>query len=262
MPQFQSLGASIHYETLGDGSPLLLLAGIASDGASWGPLLPLLEDDFQLLLPDNRGAGQTRCEGALSVDDMVEDCAAMLDHLDIATTFVVGHSMGGMLGQRLAARYPERVRALVTMATSDRIAAKQRALFQDLAKLYFEMPPQAWFRLLFQWLFSERFFAGDENLAAAAEASAAYIFRQSPEDFLRQVRALEQLPAVDLAAIRCPTLAIAAGADQLIPPAAVERGHRGIAALRMVTIPGVGHSVHWEAPEAVAHEIVAFLNRN
>lgn len=261
MPQFQRLGASIHYETLGDGPPLLLLAGIASDGASWGPLMPLLEDDFNLILIDNRGAGQTRCEGEIGVDEMVDDCAALLDHLDIAQSFVVGHSMGGMLGQRLAARYPERVKALVTMTTSERIGAKERVLFQDMTRLYFEIEPKAWFRLLFQWLFSEPFFEREENVAAAAEASVSYFFRQSPEDFLRQVKALERLPEVDLEAIRCPVLAIAAGADQLIPPSAVERGHRGIADLRMVTIPDVGHSIHWEAPEAVAGEIAAFLNR-
>jgi len=261
MPQFQRIGASIHYETLGHGPPLLLLAGIASDGASWGPLLPLLEDDFNLILLDNRGAGQTRCEGEIAVDDMVGDCAALLDHLDIAQSFVAGHSMGGMLGQRLAALHPERVKALVTMTTSDRIGAKERVLFQDLAGLYFEMEPSRWFRLLFQWLFSEPFFGSEENLEAAANASASYIFRQSPEDFLRQVKALEKLPEVDLAAIRCPVLAIAAGADQLIPPVAVERGHRRIADLTMVTIPAAAHSIHWEAPEAVAGEITAFLNR-
>jgi pimeloyl-ACP methyl ester carboxylesterase len=261
MPQFQRLGASIHYETLGDGPPLLLLAGIASDGASWGPLIPLLEDDFHLILIDHRGAGQTRCEGEIAVDDMLGDCVGLLDHLDIARSFVLGHSMGGMLGQRLAAQHPGRVRALVTMTTSAQIGAKERVLFQDLAKLYFELVPQAWFRLLFQWLFSEPFFEHEADVASAAAASAAYLFRQSPEDFLRQVKALEELPEVDPAAIACPVLAIAAGADQLIVPAVVERSHRAIADVRMVTIPDAGHSVHWEAPAAVAAEITAFLNR-
>ena len=57
MPQFQHGAASIHYEIMGEGAPLLLVAGIASDGASWGPLLPLLKGR-QLVLVDNRGCGQ------------------------------------------------------------------------------------------------------------------------------------------------------------------------------------------------------------
>lgn len=259
MPQFERPGASIHYETLGAGPPLLLIAGTASDGASWGPLLPRLEDRCRLILIDNRGAGRSTSEGDLSIPDMVGDCAALLDHLGIARAFVVGHSMGGMIGQRLAASHPARVQKLVTMTCRDRIGAKERMLFQDMAGLYFETQPEGWFRLLFQWLFSDRFFRNEANVAAAAESSVTYPFRQRPEDFLRQVRAVEHLPDVDLGAIGCPVLAIAAGMDLLIPPEAVERGHEGIADCRMVTIPNAAHSVHWEAPEAVARAITEFL---
>jgi pimeloyl-ACP methyl ester carboxylesterase len=264
MPQFQRLGGSIHYETLGDGPPLLLLAGIASDGASWGPLIPLIADDFRLILIDNRGSGQTRCEGEIAIRDMVGDAVALLDHLRIETAFVLGHSLGGMLGQRLAAAYPDRVRALVTLTTSDRIGIKERLLFEELARLYFEIEPQRWFGLLFQWLFSDGFFAdgffaSEENVRAAAEASAAYPYRQSPEDFSRQVEALKDLPPVVLPASRCPVLAIAAGRDMLVQPAAVKAGHLGIAYFRMITIVGASHSVHWDAPEKVAREVLEFL---
>jgi len=62
MPQFENGAASIHYEIIGEGEPLLLIAGTASDGASWGPLLPLLTGR-RLILIDNRGSGQTRVEG-------------------------------------------------------------------------------------------------------------------------------------------------------------------------------------------------------
>ena len=236
MPQLERPGASIHYEMLGTGPPLLLLAGIASDGASWGPLLPLLQGRYQLILMDNRGAGQTTSEGDFLGPDMVEDCVALLDHLGLPEAFVVGHSMGGMLGQRLAASHPGRVKALVTMCCSDRIGPKERVLFQDMAKLYVEMAPRPkpWFRLLFQWLFSDTFFESEKNVEAAADASVAYTYRQSPKDFARQVRALEQLPEVDLRAIRCPVLAIAAEEDLLILPEVVEAGHQGIADLRLV----------------------------
>ena len=64
MPQFEHDRASIHYEIVGDGKPLLLIAGTASDGASWGPLLPLLPGR-QLILIDNRASGQTKVEGPI-----------------------------------------------------------------------------------------------------------------------------------------------------------------------------------------------------
>src|SRR5690606_35934259 len=119
MPDFDNNGARVHYELVGSGPPLLMLAGIASDGASWGPLTPLLADRFRLILVDNRGSGRTvtRGETPLAIADMADDAAALLDRLGIAEAAVVGHSLGGLLGLLLAARHPARVRRLVTMTT-------------------------------------------------------------------------------------------------------------------------------------------------
>ncbi len=80
MPDFTRDAATIHYELVGTGKPLLLIAGTASDGASWGPLLERLPGR-QLILIDNRGSGRTKVEGPLSHKDMVEDCAALIEHL-------------------------------------------------------------------------------------------------------------------------------------------------------------------------------------
>ena len=190
MPQFERDGASIHYETAGSGPPLLLVAGIATDSASWRPLMPLLMPRFSLIMIDNRGAGRSTADGDLRIDDMIADCAALLDHLGIAQADVVGHSMGGLIAAGLAIRHPGHVRRLVTMTSAGNIGAKERTLFKDMARLYAGgMKAQTWFRLLFQWLFSEPFFANENNVAAAAEASAAYPFRQSPENFVRQTEA-------------------------------------------------------------------------
>lgn len=260
MPQFQRLGASIHYEVLGDGPPLLLIAGIASDGASWGPLIPLLQNAFRLILIDNRGSGQSRVEGEIEIRDMVDDCAALLEHLGPGPVEVVGHSLGGMLGLMLAASYPQKVRRLVTMTTG-RIPPSKRALFHDMSRLYFAIAPEDWFRLLYQWLFSDAFFADEANVASAAAGSAGYRFRQSPGDFARQVAAVDRIGRVDLSVVACPVLALAAELDLLSPPWAVEALHKAMPAVTHKLIGGVAHSIHWEAPEPVAREIIEFLNR-
>ncbi|MHB1103755.1 MAG: alpha/beta fold hydrolase [Devosia sp.] len=258
MSQFERPGASIHYETLGAGPPLLLVAGTASDGASWGPLVPLLQDRFRLILIDNRGSGQTSCEGAIRIEDMAEDCAALLEHLGIGDAFVVGHSLGGAIGLMLAAAHPRQVRRLVTL-TSGVIAPSKRVLFRDLARLYFTTAPQDWFRLLYQWLFSDTFFADEANVAAAAAGSVGYRFRQSPEDFARQVAAIDRLPAMDLSLVTCPVLALSAELDLLAPPWAVKALHRAVPDVTHRLIAGTAHSVHWEKPEAVAEAITGFL---
>lgn len=147
MPEFTRDVASIHYELLGEGPPLLLVAGTASDGASWGPLLPLLTG-HRLILIDNRGSGRTRCEGALSHDEMIEDCAALLDHLGIEKADVVGHSLGAFLSLGLAARHPDRVSKVASLSLGF-LDARTRAIFTELARLYPRLPPEDFFRLLY-----------------------------------------------------------------------------------------------------------------
>lgn len=257
MPQFHNGPASVHYEILGEGKPLLLIAGTASDGASWGPLLPLLPGR-QLILIDNRASGQTRVEGPVELADMVADCAALLDHLGLERADVIGHSLGGFLGLALAATHADRVSRLVTMGAGT-ISPKARVLFHDLSRLYFTEPPSDWFRLLYQWLFSTPFFADEANVAAAAAASTAYAHRQSPGDFARQVAAIDRGMIVDLSTITCEVLALSGDLDLLAPFGAVEELHSKVPRFTHERIINAAHSLHWEAPAAVTREINAFL---
>lgn len=257
MPQFEHDRASIHYEVAGEGKPLLLIAGTASDGASWGPLPPLLPGR-QLILIDNRASGQTKVEGPVTHGEMFNDCAALLDHLGLDAVDVVGHSLGGWLGLGLAAWHPHKVRRLVTMGTSP-ATPKTGVLLRDMARLYFTMVPQDWFRLFYQWLFSDPFFADPANVAAAAYASTNYIHRQSPGDFARQIAALDHPESVNLAQIACPVLAISAELDLFAPPEAVATFHSVIPNNRTLTIAGSAHSIHWEKPAETAAAINDFL---
>lgn len=257
MPQFQNGAASVHYEIIGSGRPLLLVAGTASDGASWAPLLPLLPDR-QLILIDNRGSGRTKVEGAIELADMVGDCAALIDHLGVGPVDVVGHSLGGFLGLGLAAMYEGRVARLVTLATAG-IGPRTRSVFNDLSRMYFVLPPEDWFRLLYPWLFSDPFFADEANIAAAAAASTSYAFRQSPGDFARQIAALNGGLPVDLSRVACRVLAVSGDLDLLAPPGAVEALHANVPDFTRHSIPYAAHSLHWEAPQAVAAEIRSFL---
>ncbi len=260
MPQFQHEGATIHYEVEGEGPPLLMIAGIASDSSSWAPLAELLAPRFRLIMPDNRGSGRTKFPGILNVGDIAGDYIALLDHLEMKTTAVLGHSLGGMIGQRIASLRPERVTRLVTLSCSSRIGDKERMLFKDMARLYARIEPQLWFRLLYQWLFASPVVYSEPAIKAMAEASTNYLHRQSPRDFALQVEAVDRMRPAVLQAIKCPVLAIAAERDILTPPKVVFAGHAGVARLETATIPNAGHSMHWEAPEAVAEAVARFLS--
>lgn len=257
MPEHLHADASLHYEILGDGPPLLLIAGLASDGASWGPLLAELSGR-QLIVVDNRGAGRTRSAGPIRFADYVADIASLIEALGIGPVDVVGHSLGGAIGLWLAAAHPHLAKRLVTL-TSGGTSASKTLLFKDMARLGFIVPPEDWFRLLYQWLFSDALFADEANVAAAAAASAAYPHRQSPGDFSRQVAALATVGPLARERIACPVLAVSAERDLLAPPAAVDALHAGISGLERREVAGVAHSIHWEAPQVVGAMIRDFL---
>lgn len=256
MPKFENGAASVHYEIVGSGRPTLMIAGTSSDGASWGPLLPLLPDR-QLILIDNRGSGQTVVEGPIELSEMVGDSAALLDQLKLGPVDVIGHSLGGHLALSLAAQHPDKVSRVVTLC-SGTIDAKTRTLFRDLSRLYFTVAPEDWFRLLYQWLFSEKFFRNEQAVAAAAVASTAYLHRQSPGDFARQVAAIERARAADFTQVKCDVLAVSGELDLLAPPGAVEELHMKLPRFVHERIVAA-HSIHWETPQSVAAAINGFL---
>lgn len=257
MPEHLRDDASLHYEIVGNGPPLLLIAGLASDGASWGPLLAELPGR-QLILVDNRGSGRTRSAGPIRFADLVADIGSLIESLGVGPVDVLGHSLGGAIGLALAVEHPQLVKRLVTL-TSGGLSPSKAVLLKDMARIGFIVPAEDWFRLLYQWLFSDGFFVDEASVATAAAASAAYPHRQSPGDFARQVAALATVGPLARERIACPVLAVSAERDLLAPPAAVDALHAGIARLKRREVPGVAHSIHWEAPQAVGAIIREFL---
>jgi len=106
-------GIQIAYERHGSRTPLVLLHGYPLDHTIWDEIVPLLEGDFDLIVPDLRGFGQSELvEEQYTVADMAADVAALLDELGIENTYIAGHSMGGYIALAFVRNYPERVSGL------------------------------------------------------------------------------------------------------------------------------------------------------
>src|SRR5438045_567393 len=106
-------GIDLTYTRHGAGTPLVLLHGYPLDGSVWSEVVPLLQDRFDLIIPDLRGFGESSREVAPhSLDDYASDIAGLLDRLNIQKTAIAGHSMGGYVALAFARLYPERVSAL------------------------------------------------------------------------------------------------------------------------------------------------------
>lgn len=115
----ESYGATIHYQVVGLGPPLVLLHGGLSSSLDWYLVLPKLSKRFQLVLIDFRGHGRsTFGKKKLSYRSHAEDVIAALDVLKIAVTDVAGWSDGGITGLMLARDYPHRIKRIVAISAN------------------------------------------------------------------------------------------------------------------------------------------------
>ena len=108
-------GVRLHYrETLGEGGPLLCLHGITSNARAWDGLALELAPEYHVLAPDLRGRGDSdKPSEGYGLATHVADAVALLDHLGVARTVVIGHSLGALIGMTFAATHPDRVSRLV-----------------------------------------------------------------------------------------------------------------------------------------------------
>ena len=111
-------GIELAFERRGRGVPLVLIHGYPLDHTIWYPVIPLLQDDFDIILPDLRGFGESSSPGASSLMvDMSEDIAALLDSLKIKKAAIVGHSMGGYVTLAFARGFAGRMLGLGLVAS-------------------------------------------------------------------------------------------------------------------------------------------------
>lgn len=262
MPWADLTGVRLHYEIDGNGPPLLLLAGMMSDGASWAPLVPLLSDRFTVIRPDNRTTGRTLpAEAPAGLAEWAEDALGLLAHLGLVRAHVAGHSLGGQIALRMAAEAPERVGRLALLASAPVRQARSDAVLRHCLALRGPgLPPDLWLRGLFPWLFHPRLYENPAAVEAMVAGSLAYPHAQTPAAMARQIEAWDRMAVASApSALLPPTLALLAGDDLLLPPAVARAALAPLGPVRIVEVAGAGHSVHWDAPEAVARHLLAHL---
>ncbi|MFK7856082.1 MAG: alpha/beta fold hydrolase [Granulosicoccus sp.] len=268
MPILSINKLQLHYEHFkpphpgcADASPLLLLAGMASDSASWQPIVAGLRESHEMIIPDNRCSGRTRpipVETSRSL--MVDDTLALLDALDIERVNILGHSMGGMLGWAIAAQAPERVGRLIAASALPSVIPARISLFNSLSALRDNNTEAHWFELLYQFLFSPEFFSNSNVVKATVAASQAYTYKQSKEAFAEQVNGLRSfLPELDLSRVVCPVTMITGNNDVLMTPDMLNRFEAEHLQVRVHLIANAAHALHWEQPDAFLSVVLEAL---
>ena len=263
MSYLQINGIDLYYEEHGRGTPLMLIAGLASDSQSWLPIVKKLSQHSRVIIFDNRGSGRTKPQDVKTgIQTMADDCIALIRHLDLPSVHLLGHSMGGFIALDCAIRYPKYVSKLILVGTSAYNSKRNNALFSDWS-CYLEngMRERAWFRNIFYWIFSKHFFKDPDMVATAVGLATEYPYPQTKTAFRNQVNAIKEFNCLkNLADIRSETLVIFGKEDLLFTPKESSKILHTIPRVKSVFITRAAHSVQTERPKAFIKHVQTFLN--
>ena len=252
----------LYYETHGEGPPLLLIAGLASDSQSWQPIMAGLLSSFRVVVPDNRGVGRTKPPDAeITIRKIADDCMALIRCLELPSVNLLGHSMGGFVALDLAIRYPGCVNKLILAGTSASNSRRNNALLSDWAS-YLEsgMDLRLWFRNIFYWIFSARFFEDEAAVNDAVWLAVEYPYRQSAIAFRNQVKAIASYNGSEgLSGLTSKTMVISGKEDLLFPPGACASLAQAIPGAALTVIDNAAHAIHIEQPRAFTERVTDFL---
>ena len=261
-------GQPLHYLDQGHGPVVVLGSSYLWDQSMWAPQIDALSEHYRVIVPELWGHGQSGRlpEGMNSLDDLSRQTLALMDHLEIDCFNLVGLSVGGMWGARLALAAPERVKSLVLMDTYvgvepeptrlyyfslfDKIEASgaiPEPLLDIIVPIFFRpgIDPQS---ALYQQFRATLAALPTERLKDSIVPLGRIIFGR--DDIL------PRLPGLDAKR----TLVMYGDQDKPRPPSeALEMAE--LIGCGHVLIPQAGHISNLENPEFVTEALLAFLKR-
>ncbi|HBL16378.1 MAG: hypothetical protein A2X36_05890 [Elusimicrobia bacterium GWA2_69_24] len=264
------------------GAPVLLVMGAMNPAAAWpGSLCGGLADaGFRVLRYDHRDTGRSsQSQGDYTLDELVADAAAVLDGWEAGPAHVVGLSMGGCIGQRLAMDSPARVRTLTLISTTPDHRPYMAATMGRDASGYALPPAQESFLRCLRspaaagrrkdpggMLFEGWRACNGEGVPFDAAATRAMVDRimavtDAPRAALRHAMAMSvSAPLMDrLGEIRVPTLVIHGRHDPCFPLPHGEALAEGIAGARLLVLEEMGHMIREDLVPALLQPMLAHL---
>lgn len=260
MPTRRVGDLDVYVEEHGSGDPVLLVTGLGGVGAGWGPQIPRFAERYRTVVPDHRGAGRTAAPPhGYTVEQLARDMAGLLRSLDATPAHVVGSSLGGAIAMLMALEHPDTVRSLVLASTWGRTDPYVERLFGLRRRILEELGHEAFVQHTMLLLHSPRFLHEHWDAFQAFEQQP----RSSPPDPTVQLARLDMVIAHDaldrLGEIRVPATILAGELDVVIPPYLSEELARHLPQARLHLVPGAGHSVYAERPDAFFEIVRGFL---
>ena len=248
MPTIHANGIDIAYVVEGAGPPLVMLHGATSSAADdWGAQRGAMRRAFRIYMPDARGHAGTRWDAAdgWTAEMLVDDLAAFVDALELATFHVLGFSMGGHTALRYGTRHPERLRTLLISGID-----VQRQPRMNVARHL--MDP-------------ERIDRQDQVWAAALErrhgpVQGAGAWRRLLPAIAADVASQPLISPEELRRVTMPSLLMCGDRDVFVPTDHAVALHRQLPDGRLCIVPDCDHQVMASRP-GIFNEVAATFYR-
>jgi len=245
-----------HAHATGAGAPLILIHGVGLDLEIWEPLMVRLQPGRRLIRYDMQGHGlSAKPPGPYRLDDFVDQLDRLAGALGLDRFDLAGFSMGGLVAEAFAARFPERVRRLALLHTvHDRSPAERAAITQRLAQVEAGDLERSFADAVARWLTAD-FRKARPDLVSALERR---LRANDPAAYLASYRVFatadaEVLSVVDR--IHCPTLVMTGEHDVGSTPAMAKALAARLSTGTVSILPCLRHLTIVEAPAEVADRL-------
>ena len=257
-------GTRIHYEVTGKSgaTPVLMIQGLGASKNAWNLQRIAMATRFRIISFDNRGAGRSdKPTEPFTLEQMADDALAVLDAAGVETAHVVGASMGGVISQIVAVKYPHRVRSLTLVCTACRNHPWRQELLQSWAKTAADKGMIEVGKEAAQWVMSPRSF---RRLVPAFTWMGPLAALRPRHSFVSQIDAIlnTREDLVDqLSTITAPTMVIVGNQDILTPRGDSEEIAERIPDAELVVISGAAHGLMMEHSSTFNRILIEFLQR-
>ena len=253
-------GIDTNYELHGkEGAPWLVLShSLACSVRMWDPQIEALKGSYRILAYDTRGHGGSEApKGAYSLEMLADDLKALIDHLGVKNPHYCGLSMGGMIGQTFALKYPGVFRTLMLADTTSGFPAQAGPLWQERIRIAEEKGMQPLVQPTLERWFTEPF----RKSQPAPVAGIARLIASTPVP--GYVGCCHAIPKINLTArlkeIKAPILVICGDMDPGTPPAMSEAIRDNAPGSKLVMIPQAAHLSNLEQPALFTRAMQEFM---
>ncbi|MEM1610926.1 MAG: alpha/beta hydrolase [Sulfolobales archaeon] len=265
MPYVVSGDARIYYEVKGEGPPLVLVEGLGYAMWMWIMQLEDLSRELKLIVFDNRGVGRSdKPPYPYTMDLFAEDLKMVLDANNIERAHILGVSMGGMIAQQFAIKYPSRVKSLILVATHHGGDIDPPPM--ETIQAMFGPPPSGikdereLYRYKMKYAFSRKWYDENQDILNLLIEHRISI-PQPPEAYLNQASAVFNFNlSNEVSKITVPTLIVHGDEDMVVPVGNAYKLHKKIASSTLLIFRGAGHLVNIERASEFNRAVKIFID--